>query len=246
MAVELFREMVRRTVVDPEVADSLSPKGYPIGCKRPVLDNGYFETFNRENVIARRPAEGPRGGGRPRGRAHDAKGLSELDVLIFATGFDAVSGALTRIDVHGVDGRLLRDDWADGPRAFMGFGVTGYPNMFMIIGPGSVGVLATYPPHIELQVGWIADFLDHLTEQGKLYVEVEPRPPRTSGATRSRRPSIGSMFRRPHVQLLVQRRQHRGQGPGLPHLPRAGSTASWREPGDRRERLRGLHHQGPR
>jgi cation diffusion facilitator CzcD-associated flavoprotein CzcO len=171
MAVELFREMVRRTVTDPEVADSLCPKDYPIGCKRPVLDNGYFETFNRDNVtlidlrkdaIVEVVPEGVR----------TTTGVQELDVLIFATGFDAVSGAMTRIDMRGKSGRLLRDDWADGPRTFMGFSVSDYPNMFMVIGPGSVGVLANYPPHIELQVGWIADFLEYLAEHGSTRAEV--------------------------------------------------------------------------
>jgi cation diffusion facilitator CzcD-associated flavoprotein CzcO len=171
MAVELFREMVRRTVIDPEVADSLCPKDYQIGCKRPVLDNGYFETFNRDNVtlidlrkdaIVEVVPEGVR----------TTTGVQELDVLIFATGFDAVSGAMTRIDMRGKSGRLLRDDWADGPRTFMGFSVSDYPNMFMVIGPGSVGVLANYPPHIELQVGWIADFLEYLAEHGSTRAEV--------------------------------------------------------------------------
>jgi len=171
MAVELFREMVRRTVIDPEVADSLCPKDYPIGCKRPVLDNGYFETFNRDNVtlidlrkdaIVEVVPEGVR----------TTTGVQELDVLIFATGFDAVSGAMTRIDMRGKSGRLLRDDWVDGPRTFMGFSVSDYPNMFMVIGPGSVGVLANYPPHIELQVGWIADFLEYLAEHGSTRAEV--------------------------------------------------------------------------
>jgi cyclohexanone monooxygenase len=102
------------------------------------------------------------------------KGLVELDVLIFATGFDAVSGALTRIDIRGRGGRLLREDWADGPRAFMGLGVAGYPNMLICIGPGSVGVLATYPPHIELQIGWISDLLCRMRDRGETSVEVEP------------------------------------------------------------------------
>ncbi len=117
-------------------------------------------------------------------------------MLIFATGFDAVSGALTRIDVRGNDGRLLRDDWADGPRAFMGFAVAGYPNMFMIIGPGSVGVLATYPPHIELQVGWIADFLDHLAADGSTHVEVEPEA-QDDWCAEVEAASVGSMFTAP-------------------------------------------------
>jgi cation diffusion facilitator CzcD-associated flavoprotein CzcO len=195
MAVELFREMVRRTVNDPEVADSLCPKDYPIGCKRPVLDNGYFETFNRENVTLVDLRKNPIVEVVPEG-VITADGLNELDVLVFATGFDAVSGALTRIDLRGSDGRLLRDDWADGPRAFMGFGVAGYPNMFMIIGPGSVGVLATYPPHIELQVGWIADFLDHLVANGNTHVEVEPEA-QEQWCAEVEAAAVGSMFTAP-------------------------------------------------
>ncbi|MSZ88575.1 MAG: NAD(P)-binding protein [Actinobacteria bacterium] len=195
MAVELFREMVRRTVTDPEVADSLCPKDYPIGCKRPVLDNGYFETFNRDNVTLVDLRKNPIVEVVPEGVV-TADGLQELDVLIFATGFDAVSGALTRIDLRGNNGRLLRDDWADGPRAFMGFGVAGYPNMFMIIGPGSVGVLATYPPHIELQVGWIADFLDHLAANGNTHVEVEPEA-QEQWCAEVEAAAVGSMFTAP-------------------------------------------------
>ena len=165
MAVELFREMVRRTVKDPETAEALSPRGYPLGCKRPVLDAGYFETFNRDDVslvdlrsetIEEVTPEGIR----------TSKRFVPLDVLVLATGFDAMTGALTRIDVRGRDGRLLRDDWADGPRTYLGIGVEGYPNLFVCVGPGSPGVLATYPPQIELQVGWIADFIGYLVDQG--------------------------------------------------------------------------------
>ena len=103
MAVELFREMVRRTVTDPDTADSLCPKDYPIGCKRPVLDNGYFETFNRPNVTLVDLRKDPVVEVVPEG-VRTERGLQELDVLIFATGFDAVSGALTRIDIRGNDG----------------------------------------------------------------------------------------------------------------------------------------------
>ena len=195
MAVELFREMVRRTVHDPETADSLCPKDYPIGCKRPVLDNGYFETFNRPNVTLVDLRKDPVVEVVPEG-VRTERGLQELDVLVFATGFDAVSGALTRIDIRGTDGQLLRDEWADGPRAFMGFSVAGYPNMFMIIGPGSVGVLATYPPHIELQVGWIADFLDHLRTEGDTRVDVRPEA-QDEWYDEVEAASVGSMFRAP-------------------------------------------------
>jgi cation diffusion facilitator CzcD-associated flavoprotein CzcO len=173
MAVELFREMVRRTVKDPEVAESLSPRGYPIGCKRPVLDAGYFDTFNRDNVSLVDLRKDPIVEVTPTGirTEHD---FVELDVLILATGFDAMTGALTRIDVRGSGGRSLRDDWADGPRTYLGIGVEGYPNFFVCVGPGSPGVLANYPPQIELQVGWIADFIHYLVDHEYTRVDVDP------------------------------------------------------------------------
>ena len=195
MAVELFREMVRRTIQDPELADSLSPKDYPIGCKRPVLDNGYFETFNRDDVTLVDLRKDPIVEVVPEGVV-TSTGLQELDVLIFATGFDAVSGALTRIDMRGKSGRLLCDEWVDGPRTFMGFAVADFPNMFMIIGPGSVGVLATYPPHIELQVGWIADFLDYLVANEKTHVEVESEA-QEEWCAEVEAAAVGSMFTAP-------------------------------------------------
>ena len=195
MAVELFREMVRRTINDPELADSLSPKDYPIGCKRPVLDNGYFETFNRDDVTLVDLRKDPIVEVVPEGVV-TSTGLQELDVLIFATGFDAVSGALTRIDMRGKSGRLLCDEWVDGPRTFMGFAVADFPNMFMIIGPGSVGVLATYPPHIELQVGWIADFLDYLAANEKTHVEVESEA-QEEWCAEVEAAAVGSMFTAP-------------------------------------------------
>jgi cyclohexanone monooxygenase len=172
MAVELFREMVRRTVKDPDVADSLLPRGYPLGCKRPVLDAGYFETFNRDNVTLVDLRKEPIEEVTPTG-VRTAHRFVELDVLVLATGFDAMTGALTRIDVRGRDGRLLRDDWAGGPQTYLGIGTVGYPNLFICVGPGSPGVLATYPPQIELQVGWIADFVEYLVDHGFTRAEAE-------------------------------------------------------------------------
>jgi cyclohexanone monooxygenase len=173
MAVELFREMVRRTVKDPELAEALSPRGYPLGCKRPVLDAGYFETFNRDDVSLVDLRTDPIIEVTPTGIRTEHH-FVELDVLVLATGFDAMTGALTRIDVRGRGGRCLRDDWADGPRTFLGIGTVGYPNLFICVGPGSPGVLATYPPQIELQVGWIADFIGWLVAHGHTGAEVTP------------------------------------------------------------------------
>ena len=100
MAVELFREMVRRTIDDPDVAESLSPRGYPLGCKRPVLDSNYFETFNRDNVTLVDLRKDPIEEATPTGVRTEHR-FVELDVLVLATGFDAMTGALTRIDVRG-------------------------------------------------------------------------------------------------------------------------------------------------
>jgi cyclohexanone monooxygenase len=173
MAVELFREMIRRTVRDPEVAESLSPRGYPLGCKRPVLDSHYFETFNRDNVTLVDLRKGGIDEITPT-CIRTAQGFVELDVIVLATGFDALTGALTRIDVRGRDGRLLRDEWNEGPRTYLGVSVEGYPNLFICVGPGAPGVLATYPPQIELQVGWIADFLRYLNDHGCTRAEALP------------------------------------------------------------------------
>jgi cyclohexanone monooxygenase len=172
MAVELFREMVRRTVKDPDVADALSPRGYPLGCKRPVLDSHYFDTFNRDNVSLVDLRRDPIVEVTPAG-IRTERGFHELDVLVLATGFDAMTGALTRIDIRGREGRRLRDDWADGPRTYLGIGTEGYPNMFICVGPGSPGVLANYPPQIELQVGWIAEFIGYLVEHGLTHAEAD-------------------------------------------------------------------------
>jgi cyclohexanone monooxygenase len=172
MAVELFREMIRRTVKDPQVAEALSPRGYPLGCKRPVIDSDYFATFNRHNVtLVDLRTDGieevtPTG-------IRTTNGFHELDVIVLATGFDAMTGALTRIDVRGRCGRLLREDWVDGPRTYLGVSMVGYPNLFVCVGPGSPAVLATYPTQIELQVGWIADFIRFLDEHGFTSAEAE-------------------------------------------------------------------------
>jgi cyclohexanone monooxygenase len=172
MAVELFREMIRRTVRDPQKAEALMPRGYPLGCKRPVLDTHYFDTFNRDNVSLVDLRTDSIEAVEPNG-IRTKHGFVELDVIVLATGFDAMTGALTRIDVRGCGGRLLRDDWADGPRTYLGVSMAGYPNFFVLVGPGSPAVLATYPPQIELQMGWLAEFLQYLREHGFVRAEAE-------------------------------------------------------------------------
>jgi cyclohexanone monooxygenase len=168
---ELFREMIRRTIDDPEVAEALSPRGYPIGCKRLVFGVDYYEAFNRDNVTLVDLSKGAIEAITPTG-IRTAQGDYELDVIIFATGFDAMTGALNRIDIRGRDGQLLRDAWADGARTLLGVQSFGFPNLFVITGPGSPSVLANMVVGIEQHVEWIGECLTYLRDHG--YQSIEP------------------------------------------------------------------------
>ncbi|MET0886675.1 MAG: NAD(P)/FAD-dependent oxidoreductase, partial [Mycetocola sp.] len=169
VAVELYAELVSRVVTDPETARRLSPK-HPIGCRRTVLDTAYFETYNRDNVslvdISESPWRVVRDGVEVGDRSY------RLDVLILATGFDAMTGALNRIDIRGRGGRLLRDEWNDGPHTMLGIQVHGFPNLFIIGGPGSPSVLGNVVQSIELHVEWMADLLTTMAERG--WASVDP------------------------------------------------------------------------
>lgn len=170
-ACELYREMVRRTVRDPERAESLSPRGFPMHCKRPVIDTNYFETFNRDDVTLVDLRKGPIQAFTETG-IQTAQGHFDLDVIVLATGFDAMTGALCRIDIRGRDGVLLRDAWAGGPRTLLGLQVAGFPNLFTVTGPGSPSVLANMVVCIEQHVEWIGDCLVYLRDHG--YTTIEP------------------------------------------------------------------------
>ena len=169
-AVGLYREMVHRTVHDPRTAQGLSRHGYPIGCKRPVLDVGYFDTFNQDNVSLIDLREDPIECVTPVG-VRTASGHIDVDVIVLATGFDAMTGALTRIDIRGRGGLLLRDAWTDGAQSLLGLQVCGFPNLFTVTGPGSPSVLANMVPGIEHHVEWIADCLVHLRDRGLHTIE---------------------------------------------------------------------------
>ena len=171
-ACDLYRDHVRSVVADPGVADSLLPD-YPLGCKRQVLDTHYYETFNRPNVtlvdLRREPlVEITTTGVRTAGRE------VELDVLVLATGFDAMTGALDRIDVRGRGGEALRHAWAEGPRSYLGLQVAGFPNLFTITGPGSPSVLSNVIVAIEHHVEWVTDCIDHLRRTGHRTIEPSP------------------------------------------------------------------------
>jgi cyclohexanone monooxygenase len=173
MAAEFVREKIRQTVKDPEVAELLCPKDYPIGTKRLCLDVNYFETFNRDNVTLVDVRAHPVTEICPTG-LRTTNASYDLDVIVFATGFDAMTGPLLRMNITGRDGMTLAEKWEHGPLTYLGLTVSGFPNLFMITGPGSPSVLASMITAIEQHVDLIADTIAHLRENGCEVIEAEP------------------------------------------------------------------------
>ncbi len=169
---EFVRSKIRSIVRDPAVAATLSPHSYPLGTKRICVDTGYYDTFNRDNVelvdlkktsIERITATGIR----------TTAAEHALDAIVFATGYDALTGALARIDIRGVDGTRLKDKWAHGPRTYLGLMSAGFPNLFIVTGPGSPSVLVNMIVGIEQHVEWISQCLVDLRAQGATRIEAE-------------------------------------------------------------------------
>jgi len=171
-AAEFVREKVREIVKDPKTAEILTPTNI-IGCKRLCVDSGYWETFNRPNVtlvdIRDEPIERiTPTGARAKGQDYD------FDCLVLATGFDAMTGALLKVDIRGRNGVTLKEKWSEGPKTYLGLTVVGFPNLFTITGPGSPSVLTNMLPSIEQHVDWIADCLEALRAKGVEVIEPEP------------------------------------------------------------------------
>ena len=169
-AAEFIRSKIREIVKDPETAAKLMPTDYPYGTKRPPIDTDYYETFNRDNVTLVDLRSSPITEITPTG-IRTTTDEYELDVIVFATGFDAMTGSLLKIDIKGRGGVTLEQKWADGPRTYLGMMVAGFPNLFVITGPGSPSVLANMPMAIEQHVEWISDCIAHLRELGATSVE---------------------------------------------------------------------------
>jgi cyclohexanone monooxygenase len=162
-AAEFIRSRIREIVDDPVVAERLSPRTFPFGTKRPCLDTGYYATYNRPNVTLVDLRETPITKITPSGVA-TTTGDHDFDALVFATGFDAMTGAFLRPDIRGVDGRTLRDKWSGGPRTYLGIASAGFPNLFTITGPGSPSVLTNMMASIEQHVEWVTDAIGYLRD----------------------------------------------------------------------------------
>lgn len=169
-ARKFYEEKVRAVIDDPAVAELLIPDDHPIGTKRICTDTNYFQTFNKPHVtlvsVRKTPIESIDASGINTSDAH-----YDVDAIVLATGFDAMTGALAKIDIVGRGGQSLRDDWSDGPRTYLGLGVDGFPNLFMVSGPGAPAVLANMVLHAEAHVNWIADAIGYLDEHGYAAME---------------------------------------------------------------------------
>jgi len=170
-ASEFVRERIRAIVKDRRTAELLAPKDHPIGTKRLCLDTNYYETYNRDNVTLIDVRSDPITEITETGvRTRDAE-YGPLDALIFATGFDAMTGALLEIDIRVENGPMLKDKWAGGPTTYLGLMVSGFPNMFIITGPGSPSVKTQMIVAIEQHMDWIADCLQAMRDAGKTRIE---------------------------------------------------------------------------
>jgi cation diffusion facilitator CzcD-associated flavoprotein CzcO len=172
-AADFIKRKIRSIVKDPRTAALLSDIDHPYAAKRPPIDSGYFEAFNRPNVSLVDARSAPI----ERISEHGIvtkDGEYPVDIIVFATGFDAMTGPLLRMNIHGRDGVALKDVWEDGPRNYLGLQVAGFPNLFTITGPGSPSVLCNMPVAIEQHVDWITTCIDYLRRNGLQTIEAKP------------------------------------------------------------------------
>ena len=172
MACDLYRRHIADIIDDPETAKALMPRGYPMGCKRQVVDIGYYEAFNRDNVSVIDLREDPIERINESGVC-TAGGQHDVDVLIYATGFDAMTGAINNVSITGRSGTKLKDKWENGPRSYLGLQIAGFPNLFTVTGPGSPSVLSNMLVSIEQHCDWITDCIHHMNSNGLNTIEAE-------------------------------------------------------------------------
>jgi cyclohexanone monooxygenase len=172
-AADFVKDKIDQIVHDPQVAARLKPSGFPFGTKRLPLDTNYYETFNKPNVTLVDLKAAPLQEIVPAG-VQTSDGVHELDVLIYATGFDAMTGPLEQLGIRGRDGQALADAWKDGPVTYLGLAVPGFPNLFTITGPGSPSVLSNMPVSIEQHVEWIGDAIEYARSHGVEAIEATP------------------------------------------------------------------------
>jgi cation diffusion facilitator CzcD-associated flavoprotein CzcO len=222
-AADFIRGKIFQIVKDAATAAKLADIDHPYAAKRPPIDTDYFETFNRPNVALVDVRTDPIECITPRGiRTRTAE--HPLDIIVFATGFDGMTGSLLRMDVRGRDGLTLREAWAAGPRSYLGLQAAGFPNLFTVTGPGSPSVLCNMPVAIEQHVEWITDCIAHMRERGLKCIEA------TDEAVES---WVAKVNAAAEATLLPQARHSWYLGANIPGKPRvfmpyAGGMAKYR------------------
>ena len=186
-ASEFVRNKIRGIVKDTRTAELLAPKDHPIGTKRLCLDTNYYETYNRDNVTLVDVRSDPIQEITATGLRTAGGQQFELDAIVFATGFDAMTGALREIDMRTTDGAVLADHWEGGPLTYLGLMVSGFPNMFVVTGPGSPGVKTQMIASIEQHVDWIADCIGHMRDARASTASRPRRRPSSTGCSTSTR-----------------------------------------------------------
>ncbi|MEV0375702.1 NAD(P)/FAD-dependent oxidoreductase [Streptomyces sp. NPDC050636] len=178
---EFVRSKIRSIVTDPATAELLSPRTFPFATKRPCLDTGYYATYNRPHVTLVDLRTTPIETITPQG-IRTSEGEHALDAIVFATGFDALTGSQLAFDIVGKGGVTLREKWADGPRNYLGLVSAGFPNLFTVLGPLSPSVLTNIAVSLEQQVEWITDCIAHLRSNGLTEIDAVPRAEADWGA----------------------------------------------------------------
>ncbi len=245
-AAKFIRRQISAIVSDPETARKLTPTD--LYARRPLCDSGYYETFNRSNVSLVRTDENPISHLTGKGIVTADGALHEIDVLVCATGFDAVDGSYVRVNIQGRDGESLKEHWRDGPTSYLGMATSGFPNLFMIFGPN--GPFANMPPSIETQVR-----VDRPDDRERL--SHRPRLDRRQAGDGDRLdqhvPGHRESNALPEGPLMALRRQHPreeadrhvlpGRHPDVPRIARRGDGGRLpRVPDQRRRPKRCLHH----
>ena len=164
---------IRERLQDPAIAEKLIPKNHGFGTRRVPLKSGYYEVYNQANVelvdINETPIRRITEGG-----IETSDQTRDFDMIIYATGFDAITGSFDRIDIRGRDGVRLKDTWAEGPRTYLGLQIAGFPNMLTLVGPHNAATFCNIPRCIEQNVDWVTDLMQHMLEAGISRIEAAP------------------------------------------------------------------------
>ena len=235
---DFMRKKIRQRVRDPKIAEKLCPKNHGFGTRRVPLETGYYEVYNQDNVELVDLLETPIERITEKG-VRTAKAEYELDILIYATGFDAVTGAFDRIDIRGTGGLKLKDKWADGPKTYLGMQGVGFPNLLTLVGPHNAATFCNIPRCIEQNVEWVTDLIRYMRQNG--YKRIEPTQAAEDAWTQHVYELVAFTLL-PDGRLLVhgcepESPEQEAHIPGLPGR-RAGLPREVRR--GRREGLRGL------